>query len=168
LAAPFTSSAAEPRGASFAVAGFDYSDTSGEPGDRAAEHAARTELFRAELRGRLVAVPGGRAVDLPCTSAGECTAATTSADVLLARARDAKADFVVFGGIQKMSTLIGWGRVDVLDVNSGKLVFDRVISFRGDSDEAFQRAAKFAAKDILESVIAMPAARVPEPGQGIH
>jgi hypothetical protein len=150
LASPALSADADPI-STVAIAGFDYSDSSGEPGDRSVEHLARTRLFAADLERRLTTGTGLESVPLPCAAAA-CTAATMPPDALLADARSVSADILVFGRIHKMSTLVGWGRVDVLDIASGTLLFDRVISFRGDNDEAFERAAAFAAKDILRTI----------------
>ncbi|MCB8838016.1 DUF2380 domain-containing protein [Aurantimonas sp. VKM B-3413] len=143
--------AAEPP-ATVAVIAFDYVDTSGEARDQTKEHADRLAAFRTRLRDRLVEGPDFRPVELSCLDRSGCSAETTPPAELLKEARSAGADFLVFGGIHKMSTLVGWGRVDVLDVAADKLVSDRIISFRGDTDEAFDRAAEFAAKDILTTL----------------
>ena len=42
-----------------------------------------------------------------------------------------------------MSTLIEWGSVQVVDVQQKQLLLNRLFSFRGDTDEAFRRAAEF-------------------------
>ena len=42
-----------------------------------------------------------------------------------------------------MSTLIQWGSVQVFDVQRKELLLHRIFSFRGDTDEAFRRAANF-------------------------
>ena len=151
-----------------AVVGFDYSDTSGEIRDQRAEHAARVASFRTDLRNGLTA--GGRftAVELACPAATSCSLATTPPQQLLTAARQAGADFIVFGALHKMSTLVGWGRVDVLEVASGKLVFDRVLSFRGDNDEAFGRAADFAAADILRTLTPAASGEQERPARGIR
>ncbi len=141
--------AAEP---TVAVAHFDYTDTSGEVRDQTAEHAARLKAFRSRLETRLAEGGTYVAVDLGCPSADACSLGTLRAEPLLRRAREAGADYLVFGEVHKMSTLVGFGRIDVLDVDADRLVFDRVISFRGDTDEAFDRAADFAATDILRTL----------------
>jgi hypothetical protein len=50
-----------------------------------------------------------------------------------------------------MSTLITWGSVQVVDVRQKQLLLSRLFSFRGDTDEAFRRAAKFIS-EILQDV----------------
>lgn len=72
-------------------------------------------------------------------------------DDLVAAARNADAQILVFGGIHKMSTFITWGSVQVVDVRQRQLLLSRLFSFRGDTDEAFRRAAKFI-REILQDV----------------
>ncbi|MEX6505313.1 DUF2380 domain-containing protein [Jiella sp. M17.18] len=163
LAAP-TVAAKEP--ARLAVLAFDYSDTSGEVRDQSADHTRRLAEFRKGLRDRLTAGSAFRAVELPCVETEHCSAGNTPPAELLKRARAAGVDYLVFGKIHKMSTLVGWGRVEVLDVSDDHLVSDHVISFRGDTDEAYERAATFTARDILRGfgpgdTAAKPAAAAP-------
>nr|WP_246233297.1 DUF2380 domain-containing protein [Aurantimonas aggregata] len=152
-----------------AVIDFEYSDSSGEPEDQTAEHAARLVLFRQTLEAELGKEPSLATATIPCMANG-CTVSTMRADDLLEESRAAGVDFLVFGGVHKMSTLVGGGRVVVLDVAENRFVFDRVISFRGDDDEAFVRAARFSSRDIAHTV---PRGRQapdehPEPRRGIR
>jgi hypothetical protein len=48
-----------------------------------------------------------------------------------------------------MSTLIQFGKAQAVDLEADKLVFDQTVSFRGDDDEAWRRAALFLAEQIL-------------------
>ena len=75
---------------------------------------------------------------------------------LVASARTAGARYLVSGGIQKISTLVQLARLVVLDVETGKPVFDRVFTFRGDNDEAWRRAAHFLARHIDDAVDRQP------------
>ncbi|NDW07189.1 DUF2380 domain-containing protein [Jiella pacifica] len=136
-----------------AVIAFDYSDSSGEPEDQTAEHAARLALFRKTLEADLDEAGSLDTATIPCM-ARDCTISTMRAADLLAECRAAGLDFLVFGGVHKMSTLVGGGRVLVLDVAENKFVFERMISFRGDDDEAFVRAARFSAREIVRTVAA--------------
>lgn len=135
-----------------AILDFDYSDSSGEVADQDAAHQRRLALFRETLEERLAAQPGFQVVNLACQRQSPCTAGTTPPDRLLTDARESGADLLVFGSIHKMSTLVGGGRLDLLDVDADRILMDRVISFRGDSDEAFRRAAEFGARDILRTL----------------
>ncbi|SMF16779.1 Protein of unknown function [Tistlia consotensis] len=136
-----------------AVADFDYSDTSGEPRDQAAEHAARVGAFAGILRQSL-AEGGYSVVPLGCPESA-CSVGSLGPDALVAAARKAGARFLVYGGIHKMSTLIQWGKVQAVDLERDKLVLDRSITFRGDTDEAFRRAAGFVVQE-LEAAVPKP------------
>ena len=163
--APASAQAADNGPASVAVIGFDYSDSSGEVEDQSAEHAARVAAFRHQLRDGITASGRFRAVELPCVETSGCTRGTARADHLLKEAREAGANYLVFGSIHKMSTLVGGGRVDVLDVESDRILIDRILSFRGDNDDAFARAAGFAAKDIVKTLAEGDAARQRQAGR---
>lgn len=145
------SAADDPR--RFAVIAFDFSDSSGEPDDLSEEHAARMAHFQRTLEADLDDRDELEAVTLPCMAA-DCTVSTMPADELLEESRQAGVDFLVFGSIHKISTLIGSGRLFVLDAHADELILQRAISFRGDTDEAFRRAASFAAREVTESITA--------------
>ena len=57
-------------------------------------------------------------------------------------------DMEVIGGVHKLSTLVQWIKVDVIEVAANRVVLDRRISFRGDSDEAWERAQGFVSREI--------------------
>lgn len=141
--------AAEP--ATVAVADFDYTDTSGEIADQIEAHRARVAAFGQLLRDSLVADGNYRVVRLDCPGHA-CTAASMSPDDFVAEARRAGARLVVYGGIRKMSTLVQWGEVQLVDIDRNQLLLRRTVTFRGDNDEAFRRAAVFVGetlKDVL-------------------
>jgi hypothetical protein len=124
------------------VADFDYSDSSGEIADQRAEHAGRVKAFAALLRDRLAGEGKYKVLHLDCIKI-TCSAESMGADDLVAAARNADAQLLIYGGIHKMSTLITWGSVQVVDVQQKQVLLSRNFSFRGDTDEAFRRAAKF-------------------------
>src|SRR6476659_4478075 len=95
--------AAGVRAQTVAIAGFDYTDTSGEIRDQRAEHATRLTVFLHTLQTEL-AGKESRVLILGCAPA--CTARDTAPDILLASVRDAGATMLVYGGIHKVSTLI--------------------------------------------------------------
>ena len=68
-------------------------------------------------------------------------------DNFLAAGRRSGARFLVYGGIHKMSTLIQWGDVELLDLETNKLLLKRTVTFRGDTDEAFSRAGRLRRRD---------------------
>lgn len=63
-------------------------------------------------------------------------------------ARLVHSDRVLIGEIDKVSTLIGSLHLSIVDVASGEPVLNRVLSFRGDTEEAWQHAARFFVRDL--------------------
>jgi hypothetical protein len=138
--------------APFAVAAFDFKDTSGEPRDQTAEHAARLKIFDAALRDRLAADQRIRLVALTCR-AEPCSARNAGLEPLIAQAKAANARYLMIGEFHKISTLIGSLKLAVYDLSENKVACDRALSYRGDTDEAFERAARFAARDVEQHCI---------------
>jgi hypothetical protein len=50
-----------------------------------------------------------------------------------------------------MSSLVQWAKIEIADEDQGRIVFDRLLTFRGDTDEAWQKAESFLARDVLQS-----------------
>lgn len=130
-----------------AVADFDYFDTSGEVIDQSEAHAKRMRTFVEILKQRLVAQAGLQIVEITC-GRPVCSAGNGANAGLIDAARQADARLLIYGGIHKMSTLVQWGRVQVLDLDAERLLLDRSFSFRGDNDKAFERAAGFLVKTL--------------------
>jgi hypothetical protein len=137
-----------------AVLNLDYDDRSGELRDQQQAHATRLEHFAATLR-RDLAASGRYRIVYPACDPAPCAAAGADPATLVAAARKAGARLMMFGGVHKMSTLVEWAKLLVIDVPTEKIVFDRLITFRGDDDEAWNRAAAFSVQEFL----APPAAR---------
>ena len=136
-----------------AVADFDYVDTSGEIKDQSAEHAARLQRFAGAVRDELSRSGTFRVVRLACPEP-PCSATTMEPEALIAAARDAGARLLLFGGIHKMSTLIQQGKAQVVDLEQDKVVFDRMLSFRGDTDQAWQQASEFLVEQLMAADLA--------------
>ena len=131
-----------------AVADFDYRDTSGEVKNQTAQHAKRMRLFDKLLRGRLAADGHYDLRHIDCKKKQRCSAGSMNPDALIDAARHTGARLLIYGGIHKMSTLIQWGNVQVLDLRNKKLLLDRTFTFRGDTDKAFRKAAEFIAQTL--------------------
>ncbi|MGO8740097.1 DUF2380 domain-containing protein [Rhodoblastus sp.] len=142
---------AKAQGAAVAVVDFDYSDTSGEERDQRMEHEARLGVFMSALRSDLAKRARFRVVT-PICGAEPCKPASLGDGSLLVAARAAGADIVLVGGVHKMSTLVQWARVNAIDVRSGRVLFSKLFTFRGDTDEAWRRAERF----IVQEVTALP------------
>lgn len=136
-----------------ALADFYYLDTSGEPGDRVREHEDRVDLFETVLREEIAATGRFEVVSLECPLP-ECSVGFLSVEDAVNAAGRVQADFVLLGAIQKISTLVGTGRLDLVDVAQRRSAMSRVLSFRGDNDEAFRRAASFSARNVAEADLA--------------
>jgi len=132
-----------------AIVDFDYTDTSNEPRNQAGEHARRLADFVKTLRADLSATGRFLSVEIACASP-PCTAGNTPAAGLIGAAKAAGARILVYGGIEKMSTLIQWGKVQIVDLKADRLVDDKMITFRGDSDEAWAHAAAFVVEEIRD------------------
>jgi hypothetical protein len=132
--------------AAIAVIDFSYTDTSGEARDQTVEHQTRLAAFTEALKADLAA--GGKVrIVTPVCGASPCAIARPMEDLLKA-AREAGADFLLIGAIHKMSTLVQWAKVQAIDVNSGRVVLDKLFSFRGDTDEAWKRAEAFVTGEV--------------------
>lgn len=143
--------AAEPL--ALAVADFDYTDTSGETADQKAAHAARLERFAQTVREELAQGDSYRIVPLDCPET-PCSARSTDPETLIDAAQQSGARLLLYGGIQKMSTLIQYGKAQVVDLETDRLVFDKNISFRGDDDAAWDHAAEFLARELKNADLA--------------
>ena len=134
-----------------AVADFDYFDTSGEVTNQSAEHQARVASFAQLLRDNLAAGSDYRVVPIECPDR-PCTANSMSQELFIAAARRAGARLVVYGGIRKMSTLVQWGEIQLIDLEAEKLLMRRTVTFRGDNDAAYRHAADFVGSTLKETM----------------
>ena len=55
-------------------------------------------------------------------------------------------------GIRKMSTLVQWGEIQLLDLEAEKLLMRRTVTFRGDNDAAYRHAANFVGDQLKETM----------------
>jgi len=140
-----------------AVAEIDYVDTSGEVIDQSADHRRRLRAFEASLRSDLTASGKLRSVVLDCPP-NACSIGDIDANQLIGKAQAAGADFLLIGAFHKVSTLVQWAKFDMIDLKSQKLSFERLVSFRGDNDEAWRRAEAFIVRDIMDREFMRPAA----------
>lgn len=147
LTFPPSAGALEPT--TIVVLDFDYSDSSGEPRDQEAIHRARLSDFAERIRTALAASGAYRVVAAQCP-APPCSAKDYEAEELFDFARRAGAKLMLFGGVHKMSTLVQWARVELVDIDENRLVDDRRLSFRGDDEEAWRRAADYVSEKLTK------------------
>jgi hypothetical protein len=124
---------------------FNYVDTSGEVLDQRAEHEVRLSVFMSALKDDLAA-DGKFRILVPACRPDPCS--RSSGSELLKAANAAGADFLIVGGIHKMSTLVQWAKAEVIDLRSGQIAFDKLFTFRGDTDQAWRRAEEFISKEL--------------------
>jgi hypothetical protein len=113
-----------------AVNDFSYLDTSGEPTDQTALHERRLQAFMTALR---------RDVE-------------TDRRLQLVSSAQADPKLRIVGGIHKMSTLVQWAKVAVIDVGTDRVLLKKLYTFRGDNDEAWDRAEAFISREILAAL----------------
>jgi hypothetical protein len=134
-----------------AVADFGYEDTSGEVKDQDAAHAARLHALQATIERALTETGRFKAEKLMCNQP-VCSADSLDQREMVAAGKRQDARYIVFGGVHKMSTLIQWGRVEVMDTATGQPVLARTISFRGDDQDAWQHAGAYVAAMLAGSL----------------
>lgn len=148
------SGVSEAPGVGLGIVDFAYVDTSGEPADQTVAHRRRLQALMAALRRDFSADGQFRLVPLSCGPV-PCTDSSLAPADLLRTAAEAGAQILVIGGLHKQSTLVQWAKVAAIDIAANRVVFDRLFTFRGDSDEAWSRAEAFIVRD-LRAALAAP------------
>lgn len=117
-------------------------DTSGEPTDQTLQHADRLVRLGNSLAADLSRSGLYRATVL---TSDDLRQACPSEEIpcLLQAVRTRGGERIFIGVVHKSSTLIMqlWARV--VDAHTGREIFSRDLNFRGDTDEAWQRAEAF-------------------------
>jgi hypothetical protein len=54
--------------------------------------------------------------------------------------------------MRAISTLVQWGEVQLLDLDSNQLLLRRIVTFRGNTDTAFRRAAEFVGETLKDAM----------------
>ena len=137
-----------------AVSGFFLIDTSGEQRDQSAEHRERLTQFDKIVHDELAKSDSIALVEMQCPQQ-RCSRDNLTFEQLVGFAREAGAKYLAIGAINKMSTLVLWSRVEIYDVATGKMVMNRLYTFRGDNDEAWRRAARYTARDVIKGAAAL-------------
>jgi hypothetical protein len=132
-----------------AVAEIQYIDTSGEVIDQSADHFRRLREYEASLRRDLAASGKVRNATLDCPPSA-CSVGDIEIDALLEKTQAAGAAYLLISSFHKVSTLVQWAKFDIIDVKTRNVVFNRLVTFRGDSDEAWRHAESFIVREILD------------------
>ena len=141
---------------------FSYLDTSGEPTNQAAEHQVRLRALMSALKHDVEADRRYRL--LPSSCAPPCASQGPVTSERLDAASEAGANILIIGAIQKMSTLVQWAKVSAIDVDARRVLFEKLFTYRGDNDEAWQRAEAFMSREIRETLASsLPISRIAAP-----
>jgi hypothetical protein len=135
------------------VAEVDYVDTSGEMKDQQGAHAERAKRFAVKLRKDLEASGRYQIVTLDCGK-DPCSVESQIPEDLIGAAKKSGARLLVYGGVHKLSTLVQNMKAQAVDLETNRLVFEKLITFRGDDDESWERAERFLAEELLDQPLA--------------
>lgn len=132
---------------SIALLPIKFLNTSAEPSDQSGEHARRLQTFDSHLVSDLSRVGTYNVVEISAEELKK-SCPEENAKCLLSAARQRGAAFVLVGVIHKSSTLILQMFVRLYSVKDEKEVLYRDLNFRGDNDEAWQRAEAFLVEQL--------------------
>ncbi len=147
--AAFSGASAAAEQVAVAVLEFDYVGRSGGLLDQGPASTERLRNLVQQVRDGLAQSGRYRVVSLDCEPV-PCSAGRTDAGELIAKARAAGARLLIFGGIQKMNTVVQYGNAEAVDLEADRLVFDRNIVFRDDSKEAWDYAADYLVAELMK------------------
>lgn len=142
-------------GVKVAIAEFGYVDTSGEPADQVAVHRKQLQAFMTALGADFESDHAFRLLPFSCPPL--CADGGQKSDDLVDAAAKVGAKVLVTGGIHKLSTLVQWAKVTAFDVDAHRVVYDKLFTFRGDSDAAWQRAEVFVSREVRAALAGPPA-----------
>lgn len=125
------------------------SQAQGEVVDQSADHFRRLREFEASLRTDLTASGKVQNVALDCPP-NACSIGDIDANQLLGKAQAAGAEYLLISSFHKMSTLVQWAKFDLVEVKTRNVVFNRLVTFRGDNDKAWRHAESFIVREILD------------------
>ena len=145
-----------------AILDFTYSDTAGEAQDMTAEHHKWLEALAAGLRKGFERTGAYRVVTPVCRPE-PCEVGRTPLDQLEGAAKEAGAQLLVMGGVHKESTLLQWAKVLAVNLVDNQVVTDKLVTFRGDNETAWERAEEFISRDLLEAAAPLAGLSGPSP-----
>lgn len=140
------------------VLDFELLDTSQEPVDQSAVHARRLASTRDEIASGLAAKGVYDVVDRSIIAADideilKQTYIRTCNGCELTLGKKSGADLVLYGQVNKVSTLILSMGVSIKRVATGELVYRQGFDFRGDNDQSYARAAKYFVERIAREPV---------------
>lgn len=130
---------------------FIYIDTSNEPTDQTAAHEKRLRAFMTALRDDVTA---DRRFELvPSSCASNCPTEGPALGDRLRAASQAGTQILIIGIVHKRSTLVQVAWTVAVDTTSQRVLFRKFFTFRGDNDEAWQRAERFVSEEVRDRLL---------------
>ena len=130
---------------------FNYIDTSNEPTDQTAVHEKRLRAFMTALRDDVTA---DRRFELvPSSCAPNCPTEGPALGDRLRAASQAGTQILIIGIVHKRSTLVQLVWTVAIDTTTQRVVFKKFFTFRGDNDEAWQRAERFVSEEVRDRLL---------------
>jgi Protein of unknown function (DUF2380) len=130
---------------------FNYIDTSNEPTDQTAVHQERLRAFMTALRDDVTA---DRRFELvPSSCAPNCPTEGPALVDRLRAASQAGTQILIIGIVQKRSTLVQLVWTAAIDTTTQRVVSKKFLTFRGDNDEAWQRAERFISEQVRDRLL---------------
>jgi hypothetical protein len=71
----------------------------------------------------------------------------------LRAASQAGTQILIIGTVHKVSTLVQVAGTAAIDATSQRVVFRKYFQFRGDNDEAWQRAERFVSEEVRDRLL---------------
>jgi len=130
---------------------FKYRDTSNEPTDQTAVHEKRLRAFMTALRDDVTA--DHRFELVPSSCAPNCPTEGPALRDRLRAASQAGTQILIIGIVHKLSTLVQVVRIAAIDTTAQRVVFRKYFQFRGDYDEAWQRAERFVSEEVRDRLL---------------
>jgi hypothetical protein len=130
---------------------FNYIDTSNEPTDQTAVHQKRLRAFMTALRDDVT--PDRRFELVPSSCAPNCPTEGPALGDRLRAASQAGRQILIIGIVQKISTLVQLVWTAAIDTTTQRVVFKKFFTFRGDNDEAWQRAERFVSEEVRDRLL---------------
>jgi hypothetical protein len=130
---------------------FNYFDTSGEPTDQTTVHEKQLQAFMTALREDVAA---DRRFELvPSSCVPHCPTDGPALRDRLRAASQAGTQILIIGVVHKLSTLVQVVRIAAIDTTAQRVVLRKYFQFRGDNDEAWQRAERFVSEEVRDRLL---------------
>jgi hypothetical protein len=134
-----------------AIDDFKYIDTSNEPTDQTVAHEKRLRSFTNALRDDVTT--DHRFELVPSSCAPNCPTEGPALGDRLRAASQAGTQILIIGVVHKLSTLVQNARIIAIDTTSQRVLFQKFFTFRGDNDEAWQRAERFISEEARDRLL---------------